>query len=449
MHKILFKERSHKPAEELLGRCFFRLFCSGLIWLSAVFFTACEKSEGQDASIGAGSLGEMQETLSAAEMGGKADEPTAAGGISEASGTENAENPVSAEAETAPLPLTAVPVEEAERVRTWDIHLGFAGDINFADDYIPVQYLASLGSEDISDGIDQRFIDLMRGMDLMWINNEFAYSTRGEPLYGKAFTFRSDPAHVSWMQDLGIDIVGLANNHVFDYGEEAFQDTLKTLEDAGIPYVGAGRNLEEAMRPVYLKADGFTIAYVAASCAEYTVYTQEATETQPGILACYDNTQFLEAIREAAAHADYVIALPHWGAEHSTWLVDQQVNGAQAYLEAGADAVIGAHTHILQGLQFTEGKPVLYSLGNFWFDNFDIDTMVAELHFTGTCKSGETPSLRNGTVEVILHPGTQSGVFTAWADTPEWRRAIFDLLESISLDVTIDDDGKAHALTFE
>ncbi len=348
-----------------------------------------------------------------------------------------------------PQPLIAEPVAEQDRMRTWDIRLGFAGDINFADDYIPVQYLDSLGSDDISDGIDERFIDLMREMDLMWINNEFAYSSRGEPLDGKAFTFRSSPEHVSWLHDLGVDIVGLANNHVFDYGEEGFLDTLATLEKAGIPYVGAGRSLEEAMRPVYLEADGFTIAYVAASCAEYTVYTQEATADQPGILACYDDTLFLEAIREAAANADYVIALPHWGTEHSTWLVDKQIDSAQAYLDAGADAVIGAHTHILQGLQFSGGHPILYSLGNFWFDNYDIDTMVAELRFSGQCRPDETPSLRDGSAEVILHPGTQSGVYTAWAETPEWRESIFSLLESISLDVTIDEEGTARPATYE
>ena len=354
---------------------------------------------------------------------------------------------VTEDAET-PRALSAVPIPEEERLRTWDFSLGFAGDINFADDYIPVQYLNSIGSDNIADGIDQRFIDLMRGMDIMWINNEFAYSDRGEPLYGKAFTFCSSVSHVKWMHDLGVDIVGLANNHVFDYGEDAFYDTLSTLEQAGIPYVGAGRDIREAMSPVYLEADGFKIAYVAASCAEYTVYTQEAADNQPGILACYDDTLFLEAIREAAANADYVIALPHWGTEHSTWLTDQQLNGAEAYLDAGADAVIGAHPHILQGLQFIDGQPVLYSLGNFWFDNYDIDTMVAELHFSGRCRPDETPSLRDGEAEVILHPGTQSGVYTAWADTEEWRESIFDLLEYISLDVTIDEDGTAHPAVY-
>lgn len=422
-----------------------KLYAIPLVYIAAsVFLISC----GNKKNIEENRL--LQEnSSSSAGIFSAADDLSSAEAAVPSSSTGNLQGDAAAQEPVTPQPLSAEPVAEEDRMRTWDIRLGFAGDINFADDYIPVQYLESIGSDDIADGIDKRFIDLMRSMDLMWLNNEFAYSSRGEPLEGKAFTFCSSPRHVSWLHDLGVDIVGLANNHVFDYGEEGFLDTLATLEDAGIPYVGAGRNLDEAMKPVYLEADGFTIAYVAASCAEYTVYTQEASADQPGILACYDDTLFLKAIREAASHADYVIALPHWGMEHSTWLVDDQINGAQAFLDAGADAVIGAHTHILQGLQFSDGKPILYSLGNFWFDNYDIDTMVAELHFSGRCRPEETPSLRDGSVEVIVHPGTQSGVFTAWADTPEWRESIFSLLESVSIDVAVDEDGTAHPLAYD
>ena len=324
----------------------------------------------------------------------------------------------------------------------YTLTLGFAGDICFADDiYCSMQRLANLGSENIADGIDQRFIDLMSGMDLMWVNNEFCYSDRGEKLAGKVFTFRAPTDRVRYLGDLGVDIAGLANNHVYDYGPDAFLDTLATLEGAGIPYVGAGRNLAEASRPVYLEAEGFTIAYVAASRAEHlAVLTPEATDTSGGILLCYDDTRFLASIREAAANADFVIALPHWGTEHSTILEPGQPESAHAYIDAGADAVIGAHPHILQGIEFYNGKPILYSLGNFWFDGYDIDTLVAELRLVGN--AGEGPrSLDDARLEVVLHPGTQSEMFTAVADTPEWRDRIFRHIEAMSSGIAIDDAG--------
>ena len=350
---------------------------------------------------------------------------------------------LSPEPTAVPKALQAEPVEDPEM--HYDFSLGFAGDINFADDYIPMGYLAALGSEEIADGIDQEYIDIMKRMDLMWVNNEFTYSDRGEPLTGKAFTFRSSPSHVSYLKDLGVDIVGLANNHSFDYGEVSLLDTLDTLQNAGIPYVGAGRNIEEAASPVYLETNGFTIAYVAASCAEQYVYTPEATETSPGILLCIDDTRFLEAIRTAAEHADYVIALPHWGTEHSTWLQDKQRDSARAYIDAGADAVIGAHPHILQGIEYYNGKPILYSLGNFWFDNYDIDTVVAELHFTGTA-SREDPSLEDAAPELIVYPGTQTGSHTYIAANDSWEDRILRYIETISQNrIQIDENRIVHA----
>ena len=381
--------------------------------------------------------------------------------------------------------LTSIALEEVqaakkaeEEARSYDFTLGFAGDICLGDNYIPMQHLAAIGSEDISDGIDPRFIEIMRGMDLMWINNEFVYSRRGEPLPGKAWTFCGDPDNVSYLKDLGVDIVGLANNHTFDFGEVSFLDTLETLEDAQIPYVGAGRNLAQASEPVYLEADGFRIAYVAASRAEYTIYTPEATDTEPGILWCYDYDRFLKSIEKAAANADYVIALPHWGVEHSTELEDEQIRGAHACIDASADAVIGAHPHILQGIEYYKGKPIMYSLGNFWFDDYDIDTLVAELHIKGkrpnsttSAKeaaskgatqedaSPETASAGNGSaedaaredsplkdaeIELKLYPGTQTGVYTGLADTEEWKSRVLGDLENISVNVNIDEDGVVH-----
>ena len=333
--------------------------------------------------------------------------------------------------------------EAVEQDRSYDFTLGFAGDICLADNYIPMQHLAAIGSEDISDGIDPRFIEIMKGMDQMWINNEFVYSRRGEPLPTKMWTFCGDPDNVSYLKDLGVDIVGLANNHTFDFGEVSFLDTLETLEKAQIPYVGAGRDIEQAAAPVYLEADGFKIAYVAASRAEYTIYTPEAAETEPGILWCYDYTRFLESIKKAAENADYVIALPHWGVEHSTVLEDEQIYGAHALIDAGADAVIGAHPHILQGIEYYEGKPIIYSLGNFWFDDYDIDTLVAELHIKGK-KTDKDASLKKAKVELRLYPGTQSGVYTALADTEEWRTRILQYLEGISVNVNIDEKGVVH-----
>ena len=321
--------------------------------------------------------------------------------------------------------------QKAKEEQAFPITLRFAGDINFDDDYFPMQHFQEIGAESISEVIDPEYVELMNKADVMWINNEFCYTDSGEPLAGKAFTFAADPENVKYLKELGVDVAGLANNHVFDYGEQGLLDTLATLGAAGIPYVGAGHNINEAASPVYVKAGPLTIAYVAAERAEKVqIVTQEATEDQPGVLRCYENDRFIESIKEAAGKADYVIALPHWGTEHATELEDVQTEGARAYIDAGADAVIGAHPHILQGIEYYNGKPIVYSLGNFWFDSYDLYTMVVELRLS-----------KDESVELIIYPGIQRNAETHPANESE-RDEIFRHLEDISpQEIQIDEQG--------
>ena len=328
---------------------------------------------------------------------------------------------------------------QSEAVRDNTVTLGFVGDVCLADNYIPMQALSDAGSTDITDGVDFRFIREMQGVDIMWVNNEFAYGIDVEPLEGKEWTFLASPANVSYLHDMGVDVAGLANNHVFDYGEEGFEQTLETLEGAGIPYVGAGRSIREASAPLVVERNGIKVAYVAASAAEYTIYTPEAGEDTPGIMWCYDDEAFLAEIRTAAEQADYVVALPHWGVEHSFELDAKQPASARVYIDAGADAVVGAHAHNLQGIEFYQGKPILYNLGNFWFDGYDVDTVMAK--FTVTVGEDGEPS-----VAIMLLPGTQSGAFTAWSANADERSRIFRDIEYYSGgSIAIDANGYVRA----
>lgn len=310
-----------------------------------------------------------------------------------------------------------------------DITLAFAGDLSLADNYVVMDYYHNEAEEDLANCIDSAYIKRMNDADVMWINNEFCYSNQGSPIPGKAYTFCAAPENVSILKELGVDIVGLANNHVYDFGPEAFADTLATLRGAEIAYVGAGADIKEASAPVYVDVDGYKIAYVAATRAEKNIKTPEATETSGGVFRCYDNTDYIEKIKEAKANADYVIALPHWGTEHSTILESAQTDGAKEYIDAGADAVIGAHTHCLQGMDFYNGKPIIYSLGNFWFDDYTLDTMLLELHLTGTTDHVQV------TVEMV--PGTQSERVTRMSSTVQERNRIYAYMESISSNIGI------------
>ena len=269
--------------------------------------------------------------------------------------------------------------------------LAFTGDVNFADDwYNMLHYAKTAGIEDC---FGESLLAEMRAADVLLCNNEFVFSDRGSPMPGKQFTFRAKTANVSMWQQLGADIVGLANNHCFDYGEDAFLDTLSTLQGANIPYVGAGKNLEEAMQPQFFLVGGMKIGYVACTRAEKYILTPEAGETSPGVLRCYDPELAVQAIQTASEQCDYLVVYVHWGTEGSTVLEQAQTDLATRFTEAGADLIVGAHPHILQGAGWRQDTPVLYSLGNFWFNMETLDSALLKVTVSEPGAAGATVQL--------------------------------------------------------
>lgn len=260
------------------------------------------------------------------------------------------------------------------------VTFAFAGDILLDDEYAMMFRYRSRGS-DIHDTFSAGLLERMLGADVFMLNNEFAFSTRGTPTEGKQFTFRANPANVALYGEIGVDVVSLANNHAYDFGEEALLDTFTTLENAGIPYVGAGRNIEEAKRPLYLIANGMKIGIVSATQIERNAVpdTKEATTTNAGVLRCMDPSALLEVIADTKENCDFLILYIHWGTEsqeETDWLQDKQ---APIYAEAGVDLIIGDHPHCLQKIDVVSGVPVVYSLGNYWFNSKTQNTCLAEV----------------------------------------------------------------------
>ncbi|MBQ2745740.1 MAG: CapA family protein [Lachnospiraceae bacterium] len=350
--------------------------------------------------------------------------------IADASATEigtqsEADKGTEAETET----TAELPTEDPYK---YDFTLCFAGDISLADDAVTTAKLQE-NDNDLSQCISPELLKIMNEADLMCVNNEFTFSTNGSPLEGKTYTFRSNPERVMFLEEMGVDIALLANNHVYDYGEISLLDTLDTLNSAGIKYFGAGKNLEEAMSPVYFEIDGKTIAYVAASRAEKYKMTPQATEDSAGILRCYDPALFIEVIKEADANADFVIANVHWGTEYSTVLEEAQLITGKQYIDAGADVIIGSHSHCLQGMEYYNGKPIIYSLGNYWFNSKTLDSMLIQLHFSGDSSSQK--------LEVGMVPAIQSDCKVQIVTDEAEKERIYSYMESISINVDVDKNG--------
>src|SRR5699024_778108 len=156
------------------------------------------------------------------------------------------------------------------------------------------------------------------------------------------------PERMALLEQMGTDLVSLANNHVYDYGADAMLDTADLLDEAGIPYVGGGRNLEEARRPAYFIIKGMKIGFVAASSAETSKYRPASTEALPGILECYEKTEFNRGRSEASKECDYQNAYVHWGPKDETQHSQEQTEDGTQFLDYGADIVVGGHPHVPQ-----------------------------------------------------------------------------------------------------
>lgn len=315
----------------------------------------------------------------------------------------------------------AVSAENTERPTptTYDFTLAFMGDVNFDDDWATMQHLSQL-TGGLSSVIDADMLKLMTGANLFCVNNEFTFSTRGTPLEGKAYTFCSNPSNVSLYSTMGVDLVSLANNHIYDFGAEALTDTLATLDGAGIAHLGAGENLTDASKPWYVDIQNVRIGFVNACNAEVNRFTPEATATSSGVLLCYDHDKFLAATREAEANADYVVAIVHWGRDYVYETSDAQRALARELIDAGADVIIGGHSHSLQGIEYYRDRPIFYSLGSCWFNGKTLETFLLELH----CVSdGKTAS-----VTPVLVPAMQRDAELHVAADSNEARQVTDLI---------------------
>ncbi len=210
----------------------------------------------------------------------------------------------------------------------------------------------------------QKVQGILSSADVTFGNLECSISKRGKTT-GKGYFFRASPEAAPGLARAGFDILSLANNHSMDYGALALQDTIEILNKNHILPIGAGKNLTEARKPIIIEVKKRKIAFLAYSFVYPETYWagKDRAGTSPGKIEfiCQD-------IKRAQRLSDLVIVSFHWGKEYSEVPSDYQIRIAHQAIDAGADLIIGHHPHVLQGIEFYKEKPILYSLGNFIFD---------------------------------------------------------------------------------
>ena len=304
----------------------------------------------------------------------------------------------------------------------------FGGDV-YLSSYVLSSYDSSGG---ISGNLCENYRELIERSDFFIVNEEFPMSERGSAEDDKEFTFRVSPERVNILKEMGVDAVTLANNHVLDFGRDALEDTIAALNGAGIAHTGAGENTEEASKAVIWEKDGRRIAVLGATrvmpFSDWAAGKQSA-----GVFPAYDayKSKLLNKIAELSETCDYVIVYIHWGTEKKEEPDTYMRELAKELVSSGADLIVGAHPHVLQGTEYVGGVPVVYSLGNFLFGSSIPRTMLLEVKWYPD----------TGRSELKLYPGSSASGYTKSITDSAQRQEFFNYYENMSYGISIDEDG--------
>ena len=185
-----------------------------------------------------------------------------------------------------------------------------------------------------------------------------------EPISKSGPNLISSAENICFYNELNTDIAVLANNHIGDFGEEATKDTLDLLDSIGMKHIGAGKNIDEAYNAVVLEKDGVTVSVISVCENEFGIATKNTYGS-----AGYNALRLFKKIQEEKAKSDNVIVVFHGGDEENPIPSPDCTERYRLIIEFGADAIIAGHTHCPQGYEYYNGKPIIYSMGNFIFQS--------------------------------------------------------------------------------
>lgn len=326
-------------------------------------------------------------------------------------------------ASVTPSPTVAITPTASPKQDKTLFTASFGGDVMF-DTYVK-DYIDKNGISNYIEDIAPVF----KSSDLSLVNLETSISTRGEKEKDKQFTFRADPKYLQVLQNCGIYMVSLANNHSLDFGVEALEDTFSSLNERDITYIGAGRNMDEAAKATYVSKNNLKLAFIGSSRV-IPVAGWNAGSKKTGVATTYDPAIINAEIKKAKAVSDFVICYIHWGEEGKNMPVDHQKQLAHSYIDNGADVVIGSHPHVLQGIEYYKDKLIIYSLGNLIFTDMYKKTAIATVTFDSSKKA----NLKITPFEIINFKPTL-------IKDEEKKKQFYKELAAISFGVKIDEKG--------
>ena len=232
----------------------------------------------------------------------------------------------------------------------------------------------TIGDLILDQGAEAPFLytaETLQSADITVGNLECPISKKGTAVE-KKYVFRAPPAAGISLSAAGFDLVSLANNHSLDYGPHALEDTLGILAQNDILAVGAGIDETEAYQPILIEVNGLKLAFVAfvdVPTQDFDYLSWEAGKDKPGVAWAHEH-RVREGVLAAKQSADIVIVMLHNGFEFSQNVLEPQQRIARVAIDSGAALVIGSHPHVLQRIESYQNGLIVYSMGNFVFDNF-------------------------------------------------------------------------------
>lgn len=201
---------------------------------------------------------------------------------------------------------------------------------------------------------------IFQSADVVIGNLETPLSERGDPILKCGPNLRASPSLAKMLAEAGFTVLGVANNHIRDYGSIGLLDTLHHLRAQEIFAVGSGVDQASAQKPIVLEVHGISLGIFAFAYQQESI----AKKNRPGA-ANLEQSEYLEAVETYSNQVDGLFVFLHMGFEFSNYPVPPYIKLARRFIDSGAICVIGHHPHVPQGLEIYKGKVIAYSLGNF------------------------------------------------------------------------------------
>jgi poly-gamma-glutamate synthesis protein (capsule biosynthesis protein) len=264
-------------------------------------------------------------------------------------------------------------------------------------DLSPSAYNSHLFEEKRIDILFEDTLSLFEGKDIKFVNLEVAITDSDNPIEKFGPPLKCPPATADVMKAVGINICGLSNNHIFDFGRRGIADTKAALEGVGITYTGFGDNYEASRKNLIIDNGSEKVCIIAVCEHEYSYALENRMGSRP-----YDEYDTMSDIRRAKAENDRVIVIYHGGKEHCRYPSPRLFRACRAMAENGADVVLCQHSHCIGCYEEYRGCHILYGQGNFHFESdceegegwgsclaVDYDTESGNIEFTPIVSNGK------------------------------------------------------------